>query len=242
MGTRTTNTRKQLLITNAPFEYKESLKVLRTNIQFSSADKKNKKLAITSSGPGEGKTTIAVNLALTMAEAGLKVLLIDSDLRKPRVHKLLSLPISPGITNLLTKQSSMNLVINTVKGFDTMHVITCGVIPPNPAELIGSKQMESFIESVEDNYDYIIFDTPPVSLVTDAAVLSKYLDGIILVISYGRIAKDAVLYSKQQLTSVGANIIGCVFNYVNGDAFVRNSYRYKSRYGYGGYYGGNAHE
>lgn len=243
MGKKVTSQRTQLLVYKAPFEYKEAFKVLRTNIQFSSADKNIKKLAITSTGPCEGKTTVTVNLALTMAEAGLKVLLVDSDLRKPRVHKLLDLPVSPGITNLLTKQSGLSLVINRVKGYDSLHVITCGVVPPNPAELIGSNQMETFIKNVEDNYDYIIFDTPPVSLVTDAAVLSKYLDGVIMVLGYGRTVKDAALYAKQQLESVGANIIGCVFNFVDGDAFSSHGYRYKYggyKYKYsGGYYGQN---
>jgi capsular exopolysaccharide synthesis family protein len=228
-----------------PFDYREAFKVLRTKIQFSAIDNKMKKIAVTSSGPFEGKTTVSINLALTISETGQRVLLIDADLRKPKVHKTLNLPSEPGISNVLTQQEDIHNVINKIEGYDSLDVITCGVIPPNPAEMLGSNQMEAFIESIENEYDYIIFDTPPVGLVADTAVLSKMLDGIVWVVSYGKTVKETARFAKETLDSVNANIIGCVFNSVKADSYgnrgyyrkygSKYSYRYGYRRGYGGY-------
>jgi len=228
-----------------PFDYREAFKVLRTKIQFSAIDNKMKKIAVTSSGPFEGKTTVSINLALTIAETGQRVLLIDADLRKPKVHKTLGLKAEPGISNVLTQQEDIHNVINKIEGYDSLDVITCGVIPPNPAEMLGSNQMEAFVESIENEYDYIIFDTPPVGLVADTAVLSKMLDGIVWVVSYGKTVKETARFAKETLDSVNANIIGCVFNSVKADSYgnrgyyrkygSRYSYRYGYRRGYGGY-------
>lgn len=221
-----------------PFDYREAFKVLRTKIQFSGVDGKMKKIAVTSSGPFEGKTTVSINLALTMAETGKKVLLIDCDLRKPKVHKTLKMPSEPGISNVLTQQELLVNVIKKVPKFDSLDVVTCGVIPPNPAELLGSHQMEKFIQSVENDYDYIIFDTPPVGLVADTAVLAKMLDGVIWVVSYARTVKETAQFAKETLDSVNANIIGCVFNSVRADSYGNRGYyrkygsKYSYRYGY----------
>lgn len=222
------------ILSEAPFDYRESFKVLRTKLQFSAVDGSMKKIGVTSTNPFEGKTTISVNLALTIAEAGLKVLLIDTDLRKPKIHKMLALPDAPGLTSVLTKQDELKNVLNKVTGYDTLDVITCGVIPPNPAELLGSHQMEAFMDSVVDEYDYIIFDTPPVSLVADTAVLSKNLDGIVWVVSYGKTVIEAAQFAKQTMDSVGANIIGCVFNSVKTDSYGNRGYykRYGKRFGF----------
>lgn len=218
-----------------PFDYKEAFKVLRTKIQFSGVDGDMKRIAITSSGPFEGKTTVSINLALTMAETGKRVLLIDADLRKPKVHKTLNMPSEPGISNVLTQQEELANVIKKVPNFDSLDVVTCGVIPPNPTELLGSHQMEAFIASIEDDYDYIIFDTPPIGLVADTAVLSKMLDGVIWVVSYGRTVKETAHFAKDTLDSVNANIIGCVFNHVKADSYGNRGYyrRYGSGYRYG---------
>jgi capsular exopolysaccharide synthesis family protein len=193
-----------------------------------------KKIAITSSGPFEGKTTVSINLALTMAETGHRVLLIDCDLRKPKVHKTLNLPSEPGISNVLTQQEDLANVIKKVPKFDSLDVVTCGVIPPNPAELLGSQQMEDFIKSIEDDYDYIIFDTPPVGLVADTAVLAKMLDGVIWVVSYARTVKETARFAKDTLDSVNAHIIGCVFNAVKSDSYGNRAYyrKYGSKYSY----------
>ncbi len=226
-----------------PFDYREAFKVLRTKIQFSAADNKMKKIAVTSSGPFEGKTTVSINLALTIAETGLRVLLIDADLRKPKVHKTLNLPAEPGISNVLTQQDEIANVINKIPNYESLDIITCGVIPPNPAELLGSNQLDAFIISIENDYDYIIFDTPPVGLVADTAVLSKLLDGVVWVVSYGKTVKETAHFAKETLDSVSANIIGCVFNSVKADSYGNRGYyrkygsKYSYRYGYrrGGY-------
>ena len=219
-----------------PFDYKEAFKVLRTKIQFSGVDGDMKKIAITSSGPFEGKTTVSINLALTMAETGKRVLLIDADLRKPKVHKTLNMPSEPGITSVITQQETLASVIKKVPDYDSLDIVTCGVIPPNPTELLGSHQMEAFIKRVEDDYDYIIFDTPPIGLVADTAVLSKMLDGVIWVVSYGKTVKEAAHFAKDTLDSVDVNIIGCVFNRVKADSYGNRGY-YRTygggyRYGY----------
>jgi len=217
-----------------PFDYREAFKVLRTKIQFSAIDNKMKKIAVTSSGPFEGKTTVSINLALTMAETGKKVLLIDCDLRKPKVHKTLGFDAEPGLSNILTQQIELKNVINKVPNFDSLDVVSCGVIPPNPAELLGSNQIEIFVNSVEDQYDYIIFDTPPVGLVADTAVMSKYLDGVVWVVSFGKTVKETARFAKDTLDSVSANIIGVVFNCVRADSYGNRGYyrKYGSKYSY----------
>lgn len=222
----------KIITGETPFDFREAFKVLRTKIQFSAVDGKMKKIAVTSSGPSEGKTTVAINLALSIAEAGQRVLLIDADMRKPKVHRTLNLPAEPGISNVLTLQEDFEKVIKKVPKFDALDVVTCGVIPPNPAELLGSNQMEQFINQVEDNYDYIIFDTPPIGLVTDTAVLVKHLDGVVWVVSYGRTVIQTAQFAKETLESVNANIIGCVFNSVKPDSYGNRDYYRK----YGGYY------
>lgn len=224
-----------VLTGETPFDYKEAFKVLRTKIQFSGIDGQMKKIAITSSSPFEGKTTVSINTALTLAETGKSVLLVDCDLRKPKVSKTLDIGQEPGLSNVLTQDSELELAIRNLEDFDTLDIIPCGVIPPNPAELLGSEQMGKFLDEIDSEYDYIIFDTPPIGLVADTAELSKFLDGVIWVVSYGRTIKESAIFAKETLDSVSANIIGCVFNRVKADGYgTRGYYR---RYGYGGRYG-----
>ncbi|NLP47430.1 MAG: polysaccharide biosynthesis tyrosine autokinase [Clostridiales bacterium] len=224
-----------VLTGETPFDFKEAFKVLRTKIQFSGIDGQMKKIAITSSGPFEGKTTVSINTALTLAETGKSVLLVDCDLRKPKVSKTLDIGQEPGLSNVLTQDSELELAIRNLEDFDTLDIIPCGVIPPNPAELLGSEQMGKFLDEIDSEYDYIIFDTPPIGLVADTAELSKFLDGVIWVVSYGRTIKESAIFAKETLDSVSANIIGCVFNRVKADGYgTRGYYR---RYGYGGRYG-----
>ena len=224
-----------VLTGETPFDYKEAFKVLRTKIQFSGIDGQMKKIAITSSGPFECKTTFSINTAYALAETSKSVLLVDCDLRKPKVSKTLDIGQEPGLSNVLTQDSELELAIRNLEDFDTLDIIPCGVIPPNPAELLGSEQMGKFLDEIDSEYDYIIFDTPPVGLVADTAELSKFLDGVIWVVSYGRTIKESAIFAKETLDSVSANIIGCVFNRVKADGYgTRGYYR---RYGYGGRYG-----
>ncbi|MBZ4663241.1 MAG: putative exopolysaccharide biosynthesis protein [Caloramator sp.] len=208
----------------------EAYRTLRTNIQFSSLDKKVKKIVITSSAPGEGKTTTALNLSITLAQNGHKTLLLDCDMRKPSIHKKLKISNLYGISDLLVGEAKYESVI--IKGpVENLDIITSGTKPPNPAELLSSQKMLNFISDVEKNYEYIIIDTPPVLMVTDAQVLSKYADGTILVVASGEAEKDAVVKAKELLTKVGANILGVVLNKL--DTNRRGYYGYYYHYYYG---------
>ena len=192
----------------------EAYRVLRTNIQFSSVDKPLKTILVTSAGPMEGKTTTIANLAVIFAHCGSKVLLIDTDLRKPMLHKFFLLLNEKGLTNLLTlqKESAAFIQHDVVKNLD---VLTSGRIPPNPSELLSSNAMKNFIEKVKNTYDIILMDSPPVGSVTDASILSTYADGTILVVKSGKSEIEAVKKAQEILEKVNANIIGGVLNNIN---------------------------
>lgn len=207
----------------------EAYRTLRTNIQFSSFDKVLKSIVITSSGPGEGKTTTACNLAVTMAQSGSKVLLIDSDLRKSQVHKYFDLNNNQGLTTVLAKQISIEEAIKKSNVFG-MDILTAGPKPPNPAELVGSKAMREFIQEMCQQYDRVIIDAPPVGVVTDAALLSTAVDGTILVVASGHVAIEAAQRSKSLLENVNANIIGVLLNKIPMDGRGYYGYYYYHYY------------
>lgn len=186
----------------------EAYRTLRTNIQFSNVDGNLQTICVTSSGPGEGKTTTATNLAETFAQAGNRVLIIDADLRRPRVHKVFKLSNHKGLTNVLANQYSIDDVTQ-VTGTEVT-VITSGPIPPNPSELLGSQKMKDIITQLKQLYDVIIIDAPPVGMVTDAAILSTIVDGTILVVASGKTEIDGAKRAKQLLENVGARIVGVV--------------------------------
>jgi capsular exopolysaccharide synthesis family protein len=192
----------------------ETYKTLRSNIQFSSLDKKIHTIVVTSPGPGEGKTTIASNLAITMAQAGNKTILIDCDLRKPSIHKAFNLSNLEGLSNLLIEEAILKDVIRSTE-IENLHIITLGAKPPNPSELLSSSKMKDFILSLKEDYEYIIIDTPPVAMVTDAQILSQYADGCLLVVAGGETHKDAVIMAKELLTKVNAKILGVVLNKID---------------------------
>ncbi|PLT31777.1 CpsD/CapB family tyrosine-protein kinase [Peribacillus deserti] len=189
----------------------EQYKTIRTNIQFSSIDEEMQTILVTSPGPGEGKSTTVSNLAVVFAQAGKKVLLVDSDLRKPTAHYTFSFTNTFGLTNVLTKQMSFE---KAVKGSDVenLDILTSGPIPPNPAELLGSKSMVELTKKLKELYDIILYDTPPVLAVTDAQVLSNMCDGVILVVSSGRTEKETAIKAKELLLGVQAKIAGVVLN------------------------------
>ena len=191
----------------------EAFRTLRTNIQFSSLDKELKSIVITSSGSGEGKSTVMSNLAITMAESGKKVILVDCDLRKPSIHKKMGVTNSVGLTNILVQNVKKEecMVKTTV---DNLFIITSGPIPPNPAELLGTQKMRDFIENLKSEFDLVLIDAPPVLAVTDAQILSTIVDGVIFVASYGEAQKNAVVDAKQLIDKVGGKVLGIVFNKV----------------------------
>ena len=208
----------------------ETYRTLRTNIQFSSFDKKIKTLLVTSSGPGEGKTTTSSNLAMVMAQGGNKTLLIDCDQRKPQVHKVFGFSNENGLSNILVNENEID--INTgIHETDqpNLYVLSSGTRPPNPAELLGSTKMKNFIEELKKTYDFIILDTPPIIMVTDAQLISQYTDGCLLVIASGEAERDLAIKAKGLLEKVNAKILGTVLNKV--DSRKKSYYHYQYEYG-----------
>jgi len=189
----------------------EQYRTIRTNIDFSLADRNLRSLVVTSSGPGEGKSMTTANLAVVMAQQGRKVLLVDADLRKPTVHYTFRLINTEGLSNLLTKRATLADVV-TKTDVDNLYVITSGPIPPNPAELLSSRAMHDFMTEALGIFDTIIFDTPPVLAVTDAQILSSQVDGTVLVVASGTTEKDAALEAKDLLQKSQARILGVVLN------------------------------
>ena len=191
----------------------EAYRTLRTNIQFSSYDQEVKVITVTSSRPAEGKSTVACNMAITFAENGKRVLLIDADLRRPTVSKKFKLPNSMGIVNVILNHDLFQETVHkdVVTGLD---IITSGVIPPNPSELLGSKKFQKFMEEMKGMYDTIILDSPPLLAVTDAQVLTTISDGTIIVAQHGVTKKEEILQAKDLLEKVKGNILGVVLSQI----------------------------
>jgi capsular exopolysaccharide synthesis family protein len=210
---KTVNSNQRNIITHldprAPIS--EQYRTIRTNIQFSSVDESIKSLLITSSGPGEGKSTTVANLAIVFAQQGKRVLLIDADLRKPTVHYTFQLNNHIGLTNVLTKQSTIDASVNKTD-IDNLFVMSSGPIPPNPAELLGSKAMDEFLEAALQQYDMVIFDTPPVLAVTDAQILANKCNGTILVVNSGKTEIEPAVKAKELLVSSNGKLLGVVLN------------------------------
>jgi protein-tyrosine kinase len=192
----------------------EQYRTIRTNIEFSSVDESIKSILVTSSAPGEGKSTTVANLAVVFAQQGKKVLLIDADLRKPTVHYTFQTDNLNGLTNVLTKQSSIEMAVSQTY-VENLAVLTSGPIPPNPAELLGSKAMEDLLESVKQEYDVVIFDTPPILAVTDAQILANKCDGTILVVNSGKTVIEPAVRAKELLLSSKGKLLGVVLNQKN---------------------------
>jgi capsular exopolysaccharide synthesis family protein len=189
----------------------EQYRTIRTNIQFSSIDKELKTLMITSSGPGEGKSTTVANLAVVLAQQEKRVLLIDTDLRKPTVHYTFKVSNIYGVTSILTRQTTLRDTIVSSK-VPNVDVLPSGPIPPNPSELINSKSMNDLIEEASRMYDYVLFDTPPLIAVTDGQLLAHHVDGVILVVSSGKTEIESATKAKELLENANAKIIGAVLN------------------------------
>ena len=186
----------------------EAYRTLRTNIQYSFFDKEIKTIVITSAEMGEGKSTVARNIALTFAQTEKKVILIECDLRKPSIHKNFKASNLIGVSEVLLGKASLEESVQ--KHGDNLYFITSGKIPPNPSEMLESAAMTRLIEKLKEEYDIIVFDTAPIKVVTDAQILSAKVDGTILIVRAGVTKKDVVIEAKNLLDKVGANIIGTV--------------------------------
>ena len=204
--------KRRLLAHNSPKDpVAEQYRTIRTNIQFSGTDEEIKSLLLTSSGPSEGKSTTAANLATVYAQQGLNVLLIDGDLRKPTTHYTFRLENHTGLTNVLTRQSSLGQAVQQTE-VPNLYVLTSGPIPPNPSELLASKQMTEVLAEMKEQFDMVIFDTPPILAVADAQILANQVDASLLIVSSGKTEKDAALKSKELLTQAKSKLLGAVLN------------------------------
>lgn len=188
----------------------ESYRSLRTNIQYSSIDKQVKTLVVTSSNAGEGKSTVAGNLAYTFFQNGKRVLIIDCDLRKPSLHRKFNVSNEEGLTDVLIGTSKLNNVMKKID--DNLYLLTTGTLPPNPAEIIGSNTMENFLEQCKINFDYIILDTPPILPVTDSKLLAIKADATVVVVRSEISKSKHVSQAFKELEKVNANIIGTILN------------------------------
>ena len=233
--------RRHILSADSNFFIREAYKTLRTNTMFALAGQEGCKiLLVTSALQGEGKSISALNLAISFAEAENRVLLIDCDLRRPKLARLLRKSSRVGLSNLLLDPSLLGEVL-IPGGVDRLDVILSGDIPPNPSELLGSARMESLLAHLRKRYDYVILDTPPVNMVTDAVVLASKSDGVLFVVRAGQSERGTVSHAVEQLEYAHAKILGFILGDVNGDGtrYGYGKYKYQyhkySRYGYGRY-------
>jgi capsular exopolysaccharide synthesis family protein len=216
----------------------ECCRAIRTNLLFMRPDKPAKTMVVTSPGPEEGKTTTAINIAITLAQSGLRVLIVDTDLRRPRLHKAFGVPnTTDGVSKAIVGEAEvMDMVRET--GVPNLYILPCGAIPPNPSELLHANRTKALIAELADRFDRVIFDSPPVGAVTDAAILSKLTDGTLLVARSGVTSKDAVVRARRSLVKAGATLLGCVINAIDlGSPGTAGYYRYYAKYGYYGGYG-----
>ncbi len=194
--------------------YDEAIRSVRTNIQFSSLDKKNKVISITSAKPAEGKSTVIYKLAKSFADNGDKVILLDCDLRSPSISEIAGINDNVGITNYLTGKVNIQRAINKDREQSNLDMIFTGPVPPNPAEMLASDTFREFIEDLSKEYDYIFIDTPPVGLFTDASLVSTISDGVIFVIKSSDTKKEDIALAIENLKKVDAHILGAVLTHM----------------------------
>ncbi len=188
----------------------EAYRTLRTNLDFAGLDRALKTLVVTSAGVGEGKTTTLANLAVVSAQAGRRVILVDADLRRPTLHRIFGLPNEMGLTTMMRDEEALAAPPLQATGVEGLSVLTSGPLPPNPADLMGSRRMEEVIAALSERADQVLFDTPPVVAVTDAAVLATKVDGVLLVIGAGKTRRDQARAAVQRLEQINARLVGAV--------------------------------
>jgi succinoglycan biosynthesis transport protein ExoP len=208
----------------------ETYRALRTNIEFASVDAPLRTLMVTSALPQEGKTTTAGNLAIVFAQGGSRVLLVDADLRKPGVHSLFGLPNQHGLTTLFRDEAATVTEVAGETELANLRVVTSGPLPPNPAELLGSKRWLAILERLKAEADLVIIDSPPLQAVTDAALLAAVVDGTVLVIHARRTRRGAVRQAREALARSGGNILGVTMNRLKKREYDQNYYSYYSAY------------
>jgi len=215
----------------------ECCRAIRTNLLFMSPDKPLRSILITSAGPQDGKTTTAIDVAIAMAESGSRVLLVDADMRRPRVHKALGLAEGLGLSSLILGEGRLEQAIRRTE-LPNLHALTCGPIPPNPAELLHTEAFAALFKRMVEGFDRVVIDSPPVSAVSDALVLSTLVDGTVLVVKAGHTTRDAARRAVRSLADVKARLLGAVLNDLDTQDQRYGGYYYA----YGYYYGDKKEE
>ncbi|WP_367365373.1 CpsD/CapB family tyrosine-protein kinase [Pediococcus parvulus] len=216
-------------VTDPSSTVSEQFRTIRTNIQFSSAEKKLQSIVITSSEPSEGKSTVSSNLAVVWAKQKQKVVLVDTDLRRPTAHRTFHVLNAAGLSSYLTNNAVYEEIIQTTD-VPNLSVISSGPVPPNPAEILNSHRINNLLERLQTEFDMIIIDAPPINTVTDAQLLASKVDGVVLVVPQGIAEKGSVTHAVEQLKTVHAKLLGTIMNRFKAD---------KAPGYYGGYYGGD---
>lgn len=208
----------------------EAYRTLRTNLQFSDLDKDLQTILFTSAMAGEGKTTTTSNVGIVSAKAGKRVLIIDADLRKPNIHKMFKKVNSKGLSDaLISDEPPIKFVVPTEE--PNLDLMLSGPIPHNPSEILGSKRMRALIEKLKDAYDLILIDAPPVGIVTDAQILSSFIDGTMLVLKVGHGDRKQTAYAVELLRNVNANLLGVIMNRLPMHEGGYYKYKYYAYYG-----------
>ena len=231
-GDRGSAQREQIVALSQPRSpIAEAFRSLRTNIQFANPGRQVRSLLITSAGPTEGKTLTAANLAVSLAGGGSRVILVDTDLRRPRQHRLFEVPKEPGFTNLVIDQRGDLDGYLRSTSLENLKVLPSGTVPPNPAELLGSPRAAEVMEQLKEHADVVVYDSPPAGTVTDAVVMASRVDAVLQVVQAGRTRRDLVVRGREMLEKVGARVLGPVLNQVS-----LSDLGYYSYYYYYGYY------
>lgn len=206
-----------ITISNPRSPIAEAYRALRTNLEFSNLDKSLRALLVTSAGAEEGKSTTLANLAVTIAQSGKRVILVDADLRRPTQHQIFELKNNVGLTDMARDDALLAAPPLQDSGVPNLQILTSGQLPPNPAEILGSKRMSDILAALLERADLILFDAPPVLAVTDAVVLSAKMDGVLLVVSAGKTKRENAKKARAQLEKINARILGAVVNNVKAE-------------------------
>ncbi len=213
-----------ITITESRSPISEAYRTLRTNLDFAGLDRTLKTLVVTSAGVSEGKSTTLANLAIVSAQAGRRVILVDADLRRPSLHKVFGLANDTGLTTMMMDEAALASPPLFKTDVEGLSVLTSGPLPPNPAEVMGSRRMEEIIAALAERADQVLFDTPPVVAVTDAAVLATKVDGVLLVVSAGHTRRDHARTAVQRLQQINARLVGAVLTNVQVDTGLKEYY------------------
>lgn len=205
----------------------EAFRTLRTNLQFAGGDRAVRTLVVTGVGPDEGKTTVAANLAATLAAGGTRTLAVGADLRKPTLHRLFGVDGGRGLTQVLLGRLSLEEAVVHVEPLG-LDLLPAGPIPPNPAELLGSQRMAALLQAMAERWEMVIIDTPPALGLTDASLVAARADGTLLVVSVGLTSREGAQLARRQLEQVGARLVGVVLNQVSPGSGYYRYYRYYS--------------